>query len=123
MKFIESIKNKTEKYFKKFLKDNHLSFSFLKNSIFQKWTIAVVLCLILAVMMAPEINLTEPQFKLGMIAPKNIKADHSFLVEDKQATEQKKLEDAENVMPIYDYDDKIADNLKTKMAKTFSYVV
>jgi putative nucleotidyltransferase with HDIG domain len=123
MKFIESIKNKTAKYFKKFLKDNHLSFSFLKNSIFQKWTIAVALCLILAVMMAPEINLTEPQFKLGMIAPKNIKADHSFLVEDKQATEQKKLEDAENVMPIYDYDDKIADNLKTKMAKAFSYVV
>ena len=123
MKFIESIKNKTTKYFKKLLKDSHLSFSFLNNSLFQRWAIAVVLCLILAVTMAPEINLTEPQFKLGMIAPKNIKADHSFLVEDKQATEQKKLEDAENVMPIYDYDDKIADNLKTKLAKAFSYVV
>jgi len=123
MNSIESAKNIAIKYFKKLLKNRYVSFDFLKNSLFQRWAIAIFLCLILALIMAPEINLSEPQFKLGMIAPKNIKADHAFLVEDKQATEQKKLEDAENVRPIYDYDDKIADNLKIKLAKAFAYLV
>ena len=59
-------------------------------------------------------------FKLGMIAPKNIKADHAFLVEDQQATEQKINDDAENIKPVYDYDSKVADNIKTKLAKALS---
>ncbi|MGP8154878.1 MAG: HD family phosphohydrolase, partial [Smithella sp.] len=38
-----------------------------------------------------------------------------------QETEQKKLEDAENIKPIYDYDSKTADNIKTKLVKAFSH--
>ena len=121
--FIETYKNKAIKIFRKLLENDNLPLGFLKNSIFQRWAIAVTLCLILAIMMAPEVNFSEPQFKLGMIASRNIKADHSFLVEDKQATEQKKLEDAENVKPIYNYDGKTAENLKTKLAKSFSSVL
>jgi putative nucleotidyltransferase with HDIG domain len=60
---------------------------------------------------------------MGMIASRNIKADHSFLVEDKQATEQKKLEDAENIKPVYDYESKTAEILKTKLAKAFSFLI
>ena len=113
MNFIETYKNKAVKIFQNLLENDNLHLGFLKNSIFQRWIIAVTLCLILAIMMAPEVNFSEPQFKPGMIASRNIKADHSFLVEDKQATEQKKLEDAENVKPIYNYDGKTADNIKT----------
>ncbi len=90
MNFLESTKNKAAKIFKKLLDKNKLPLSFLENSLFQRWAIAVILCLILAIILAPEIRLSAPEFKQGMIAPKNIKADHSFLVEDQQATEQKK---------------------------------
>ncbi len=120
MGFLEAYKNKALNIITKLRKRRDLSFGFLKHSLFQRWAIAISLCLILAMIMAPEINLSEPQFKLGMIASRNIKADHSFLVEDKQATEQKKMEDAENVKPIYDYDGQTAENLKTKLAKAFS---
>jgi hypothetical protein len=95
-------------------------FDFLKNSLFQKWTVAIVFCLLLAFILAPEFHVPEPKFKLGMIAPKNIKADHSFLVEDEQATEQKRLEDAENIKPVYNFDNTVADQIKTKIVKAFS---
>jgi hypothetical protein len=120
MNFIESIKNKTADISKKFLEKSNLSFEFLKNRIFQKWAIAVILCLILAIILAPDLRISEPDFKLGMIAPRNIKADYSFLVEDPQATEQKKIEDAENVKPVCDYDIKVKENIKIKLVKALS---
>jgi hypothetical protein len=120
MNFIESIKNKTADISKKFLEKSNLSFEFLKNRTFQKWAIAVILCLILAIILAPDLRISEPDFKLGMIAPRNIKADYSFLVEDPQATEQKKIEDAENVKPVCDYDIKVKENIKIKLVKALS---
>ena len=120
MNFIESIKNKTADIPKKLLEKSNLSFEFLKNRTFQKWAIAVILCLILAIILAPDLRISEPDFKLGMIAPRNIKADYSFLVEDPQATEQKKIEDAENVKPVCDYDIKVKENIKIKLVKALS---
>ncbi|PKN36737.1 MAG: hypothetical protein CVU62_13480 [Deltaproteobacteria bacterium HGW-Deltaproteobacteria-2] len=119
MNFFELIKNKAANIFKK-LRGNNLSFEFLKNRTFQKWAIAVSLCLILAIIISPELRIYEPDFKLGMIAPRNIKADYSFLVEDPQATEQKKMEDAENVKPVYDYDIKIKENIRKKIVIALS---
>lgn len=120
MNFIELLKNKLTALINKLLENNSLPFSVFQNSLFQKWAIAVILCLILALVMAPEINLSEPQYKLGMIAAKNIKADHAFLVEDKQATEQKIYEDAENIKPVYDYNSTIEENIKTKLLNAFN---
>ena len=72
----------------------------MKNSLFQRWAIGVILCLILAIILAPEINISAPEFKQGMIAPRNIKADHSFQVEDQQATELKK-KDTGDANPVF----------------------
>ena len=120
MNFIESTKNKAVKNFKNLLEKNNFLLGFLENSIFQRWAIAVILCLILAMILAPEINIFAPKFKQGMIAPRNIKADHSFLVEDQQATQQKINDDAENIKPVYDYDSKVAVNIKTRLADALS---
>jgi len=120
MNFFQAYKNKIFNILTRLLKKRNISFGFLRNSLFQRWAIAISLCLILALIMAPEINLSEPQFKMGMIAPRNIKADYSFYVQDQQAIEQKKLEDAENIKPVYDYDNTIADIIKTKLVKAFS---
>mgnify|MGYP003795317493 CR=1 FL=1 len=102
------------------LENRNLPFTFLQSSLFQKWAIAVILCMIIALVMAPDINLSEPQYKVGMIAAKNIKADHAFLVEDKQATEQKIYEDAENIKPVYNYSKSVEDNIKTKLLNSFT---
>lgn len=120
MKLIERIKNKIIILVKFILEQETPYLHFVKNSLFQRWAIAVILCSILALILAPEIDFSEPQFQLGAIASKNIKADHAFLVEDKQATEQKIFEDAKNIKPIYDYDKKVAENIKTKLLKSLS---
>jgi len=117
MNFLESTKNKAANIFKNLLEKNNFLLGFLENSVFQKWAIAVILCLILAMILAPEINIFAPKFQQGMIATRNIKADHSFLVEDQQATQQKINDDAENIKPVYDYDSKVAVNIKTKLAE------
>ncbi|MBN1470731.1 MAG: hypothetical protein JW925_03055, partial [Syntrophaceae bacterium] len=104
----------------KFLEIAGPYFGFVKNSLFQRWAIAVILCSVLALIMAPDLYLSEPKFQLGMVAPKNIKADYAFLVEDEIAAEQKKIEDAENIKPVYDFNGKIADYIKTKLLKALS---
>ena len=68
MNFIEAYKKKVNIVFKKLLKSYNVSFSFLQNSLFQRWAIAITLCLVLALIMAPEFHFSEPQFKMGMIA-------------------------------------------------------
>jgi putative nucleotidyltransferase with HDIG domain len=120
MESLDSFKEKVINALRALPKKSRFPFEFLKNSLFQRWVIAIGLCLILALMMAPDINISEPKYTLGMIAPKNIKADHAFLVEDKQAVERKKIEDAESVKPVYDYDNDIPKNIKLKLAKAFS---
>lgn len=120
MKYFESLRIKISESFRKYLEKAAPYFRFARNSLFQRWTIAVVLCLILALIMAPELNLSKPQFRIGMIAPKNIKADFAFLVEDPQAAEEKKIQDAENINPIYNYNSQIADNIRKKIVKAFS---
>jgi putative nucleotidyltransferase with HDIG domain len=119
MSSFEQIKNKAMLIWNDVLEKAGPSFSFIKNSLFQRWVIAVILCSVLALIMAPDLHLSEPKFQLGMIASKNIKADHAFLVEDRIAAEQKRSEDAENIRPVYDYDGKIADQIKTKLLKSF----
>ena len=120
MKYFESLRIKMTEFFRNYLEKAAPYFGFVRNSLFQRWMIAVVLCLILALIMAPELNFSKPQFRIGMIAPKNIKADFAFLVEDPQAAEEKKIQDAENINPIYNYNSQIADNIQKKIVKAFS---
>ncbi|HEX7415893.1 MAG TPA: hypothetical protein VF305_01770, partial [Smithellaceae bacterium] len=121
MNFIDSTTNKAAKFFKQLLENHNFPLIFLKNSIFQRWAIGIILCLILAIILAPEIRFSAPKFKQGMIASHDTKADRDFLVEDQKSTEDKKNDVAENIKPVYDYDSKVAANIKTKLAKALTY--
>ena len=110
-----------ENIFRKLLQEHSITFSFLKNSNFQRWSIVTLLCLAMAIMLAPEIHFSAPKFSQGMIIRHDIKANREFLVEDLKPTEDKKKEAAENVKQVYDYDGKVAANIRTKSAKAFSY--
>ncbi|HNY50551.1 MAG TPA: HDIG domain-containing protein [Smithella sp.] len=120
MSYLDRFKNKFVIFFQPYLTKIAPYFDFVKNSLFQRWAIAFILCTILALLMAPGLQFSEPKFQLGMIAPKNIKADYAFLVEDRQATEQKKMEDAENILPVYDYNSNLVDDIRTRLVKALS---
>ncbi|GAB6270652.1 MAG: HDIG domain-containing protein [Smithella sp.] len=102
------------------LKDKHkISFKFLGNIIFQRWAIAIILSAGLTVLLAPKFYNSEPQYRHGMIAQENIKADRNFLVEDINSTRQKQNEAAADARPVYDYDPEMAITLKTKIKNSF----
>ncbi|MRR15758.1 MAG: HDIG domain-containing protein [Deltaproteobacteria bacterium] len=119
MNFLDSSSDKIFSFIRILTEKNKLSFAFLRNTIFQRWAIAILLSIALAALLAPKLYYSNPQYRHGMIAQENIKADRDFLVEDINSTLQKRNEAAVNVRPIYDFDAEIAITLRTKIKKAF----
>jgi cyclic-di-AMP phosphodiesterase PgpH len=119
MDFIDSVTKKAQIFFKIFKGKHFLSFNYLNNPLYHRWAIAIVLCLILSIILAPDIHLFTPKYKIGMISPNDIKADRDFLVEDQESTKQKKNDAAENIKTVYDFDGNAATKIKDKLAKSF----
>jgi putative nucleotidyltransferase with HDIG domain len=92
---------------------------FTKDPLFQRWTILIIMSLILTLLLSPHIHLISFVYKVGTIATKDIKADRDFLVEDKASTEQKRLETAQKGLPIYDYDRDMPSFIGTALARAF----
>ncbi|MEA3487093.1 MAG: HDIG domain-containing protein, partial [Thermodesulfobacteriota bacterium] len=86
------------------------------------WKCAIVFSmgLILAIMLYPQIlQMAPPEYRVGSIITKDIQADHDFLVVDKAATEQKRVEAVENTRPVYDYDSDMPAKIETAISKAF----
>lgn len=97
-----------------------LIFPLGKGLHFQRWIIGIVMSLILALILYPQIiHRTYAEYKAGSIATKNIKADRDFLVEDKMSTEQKRMIEIEKIRPIFDYDSDVPARLGIILAKAF----
>lgn len=120
MDIIDSVTKKAANLFKMFIKKHILSLSFLTNAVYQRWTIAIVLCIILSIILAPDIHLINPKYSVGVISPKDIKADRDFLVEDIESTEQKKIDAANNIKSVYDYDSNVNENIKANLFKALN---
>jgi putative nucleotidyltransferase with HDIG domain len=120
MDFINSTTNNIIKPFNKLMGKYKFLFSLLENNLFQRWAIGIVLCLLLALILAPKINFSAPQLKQGMIAAHDIKADRDFLVEDQLSTKQKKNDAAENIKPVYDFDSNISFAIRNKLLKSIA---
>jgi len=122
MNFLDSTSEKLLTFFRKLKDKNKLSFKFLDNIIVQRWAIAIILSAGLTVLLAPKLYDSKPEYRHGMIAQENIKADRDFLVEDINSTRQKRNQVSANARPVYDYDAEIAITLRTKIKKSFSPV-
>jgi hypothetical protein len=92
---------------------------FISNSRFQKWFMAVGLSLILSMLLIPRIIFSHPDHKLGMIARDHVKADRDFLVEDRLATDQKKMEALSELSAIYDFDSGLPARMEATLIKAF----
>jgi putative nucleotidyltransferase with HDIG domain len=119
MNFLDSTSEKIFSTFRKLKEKHKISFKFLNNIIFQRWAIAIILSIGLSIILAPKLFNSNPEYRHGMIAQDNIKADRDFLVEDVNSTRQKRNEASAHTRPIYDYDAEMAITLKTKIKKSF----
>jgi hypothetical protein len=119
MNIFISLKNKSAELFDNLLEKHKNALALFTNSSFQKWTIVTILCLTLAFILSPELRLFAPKFKQGMIAEHDIKADREFRVEDQKITQEKKMEAADIVLPVFDYDSKVPANIRIKLTQSF----
>jgi len=91
----------------------------VRNPQTQLWFILVTLSLFLTFLILPTVTSMPPRYKIGAIADKNIKADRDFLVEERAATELKKLEAAKTSLNIFDYDETVLPQIRGNIMKAF----
>ncbi len=115
MKKIETIEK-----LKRMRRPAFIDIDLLRNLKFQKWVLLIVLSLALSLLLAPQFSVIRPTFSVGMVPDYDIRADHDFLVEDKIATDHKKMEAARSVLRVYDYDFHTPDILAARLTQAFS---
>jgi hypothetical protein len=93
--------------------------AFVANPLFQKVFMVVCLSLILSLLLTPRLHFKHPEYKLGMIAREHLKADRDFLVEDRLATDQKKMEALAEMSAVYDFDNGLPTRLETTLFGAF----
>ncbi len=92
---------------------------FIKNPRLQRVSLLVLISLMLTFFLLPMVSFSRPEYKIGAIANKNIKADRDFLVEERAATDLKRIEAAKSVPSVYDYDDHKATQISGSLMKAF----
>ena len=122
MNYLDSTSGKIVSTFRKLKEKSNIYFNFLNNIIFQRWAIAIALSVGLTMILAPKLYDSKPEYRHGMIAQENIKADRDFLVEDVNSTQQKRNEASVNTRPIYEYDAEMAITLIKKIKNSFALV-
>ena len=85
-----------------------------------RWVLAFAVVTLLIILLYPKLIIPAPQYLLGDIAPKNIKADRDFFIEDKEATEINRRQTAAQVLTVYDYDPRIGRRIIKKVETAFS---
>jgi len=106
-----------------FLKDKFRRFLTLPNldrtSLLQKWAMVICLSLILSLFLMPRLPFSHTVYTLGMIAASDLKADRNFLVEDRQSTEQKRMETLSKFKSVYDYESDLHSLIGANLIKAF----
>ena len=119
MSIFKTIPEKLSAPFKNLQDRFKKSFDFLQNITFQRWAIAIFLCAGLTFIIAPRVYNPAPEYRHGMIATENIKAERDFLVEDANSTQQKRTEATAEVRYVYDFDAEISITISTKLNEDF----
>ncbi len=77
------------------------------------------LSLVLGALLSPYPLSNTPKYRLGDVARSTIRANHSFLVEDKESTDKIRKSAADAVPSVYDYDPTLASKISLKVPKGF----
>lgn len=115
---IQDQREKVRKFFKGGWKIQDVPF--YKSSIFQKGLLASGVVLLLSLLLLPEIQFVPSKYQIGSICPVNIKAPQDFDVPDIKATEEKRLQVAQESRSVYDFDLSLIDTLQRRIKKAFS---
>jgi cyclic-di-AMP phosphodiesterase PgpH len=69
-----------------------------------RWVIVVTLSIIISILLFPSILIKPPDYSIGDVAPRDIKASHDFLIENKELTEKDRDKASREALAVYDFD-------------------
>ncbi len=84
------------------------------------WILLIIFTLIFTFALYPDKGNINYSYKKGDVADRDIRASRDFLIEDKEATDQNKLEAGESVPTVYDFDASLARTITKRVRKAFS---
>ena len=91
----------------------------LQNLYRSKWMLLAALSIAISALVSPTFIVENPQYLLGDIADRNVKAKHDFLIQDEEATAKKREEAIRQSPIVYDLDERITRNLIDKLEASF----
>ena len=95
---------------------HHLG-EFLRES---EWLWAAVFLLIVFAILTRQFRVQPPpSLPLGAVASKDIRAPFDLQIVDKVATAQKQIEARSKVLPVYDWNSGLADDINNRVSATF----
>lgn len=81
-------------------------------------------CLVLSsaitILIVPQLTVPQYHYKLGDIAKQDIRAPQDFSVEDTESTEKRKLEKAESVLSVYDFNSRAEEDIAKRILQAFA---
>ena len=94
--------------------------NYLDSSNRMRWGILTVIIVIFTLLLFPNLVITKHQYNLGDVAEQDIKAPKDFFIEDKVATEKKRLQAMSDVLTVYDYDADLAATISQNVNHAFA---
>ncbi|OGP93090.1 MAG: hypothetical protein A2Z19_03860 [Deltaproteobacteria bacterium RBG_16_54_18] len=91
-----------------------------KNSPAQRWLLLLVVSVAVAVLLSQTFEEVPPNYQLGDVVQRDVRADRNLLVRDKKTTEKKMEEAARKVLPVYDYMPSVLDEIEELIDDTFA---
>jgi membrane-associated HD superfamily phosphohydrolase len=84
-----------------------------------RWILLPALTVFFIVLLYPHLIVTQPSYKLGDVAERDVKAPQDFFIEDYTATEANRRRTATEVLTVYDYDSALLPALDARVASAF----
>ncbi|RJQ59363.1 MAG: HDIG domain-containing protein [Desulfobacteraceae bacterium] len=94
--------------------------NFFQTSVHVKWALVIGVVVIFTLVLSPNLIITAPNYKIGDVADRDIKAPKDFMVEDKEATEESQRRAAEGVLTVYDHDAALSSKLNQRVSQAFT---
>ncbi|MBF0476651.1 MAG: hypothetical protein HQK59_12645, partial [Deltaproteobacteria bacterium] len=90
-----------------------------KIELLKKWAILIVFSLGVALIISHEALSPPKEYAVGDVALADVRATAGFLVEDKETTVKHLAAANRSVLPVYDLDDEVAQNIKKRVLQAF----
>lgn len=103
----------------KLILDKNSNWKIFDSSLRFRWSLLIGVTVVFICLLFPNLVITQPQYHLGDVAERDIKAPKDFFIEDIDATEQNRRRAVEAVLTVYDYETSLSADLSDRVAQAF----